>query len=562
VELREPSVPWASCVPDALRVDKSEPAVAAPDERRQTGRQAEARCRKQFGHLLGLVTAAARSETPRKALGFERELLGELLELGKLLMVLWLVRTDEALAGRLGRRPLWRGGRLFETCGGAQRTLGTVFGKIGYWRRYRYCRETDRGYYPVDEVVGLSPDGFTPLVVSQSCRLATRMSFAAAGAVFSWFLRWAPSTRSIEELALGLGAHAHRFQEQVPAPADDGEVLVIQVDSKGIPTATAQELGKRRQPRSRAATTLSRRHRGRELRQARGPRPRRAKDDKSKNARMATLVVMYTLRQDPTSATPRLIGPLNPRVHASFLPKRYAFQLARREAVKRGFTPGSGKRIQFVYDGDDDLETYRKQYFADYPAESLVCTADIAHVMEYLWDAAAVLHPEGPACTAWVATQRERLLASRASLIRRELREALGATPRTGPGTKARREQLKRTLRYLKSNAERLDYKLVRALDLELASGMVEGAVRNVIGLRFDHGGMRWILERAEALLQLRCIEVNGLWDDFIAHVYQRLDHADPSRRPRLRRRQPPPMPVLLKPHVAVTHYADNSLES
>ena len=41
-------------------------------------------------------------------------------------------------------------------------------------------------------------------------------------------------------------------------------------------------------------------------------------------------------------------------------------------------------------------------------------------------------------------------------------------------------------------------------------TGTVEGVVNYVIAKRFDSGGMRWIKERAEHLLQLRCIEVNG----------------------------------------------------
>ena len=37
--------------------------------------------------------------------------------------------------------------------------------------------------------------------------------------------------------------------------------------------------------------------------------------------------------------------------------------------------------------------------------------------------------------------------------------------------------------------------------DLEVASGVVEGGVKHVIGKRFDNGSMRWIRERAEARL-------------------------------------------------------------
>lgn len=41
---------------------------------------------------------------------------------------------------------------------------------------------------------------------------------------------------------LGLGRRTAQWFEQTPAPTDDGEVLIIQVDSKGAPTATDSEL--------------------------------------------------------------------------------------------------------------------------------------------------------------------------------------------------------------------------------------------------------------------------------------------------------------------------------
>ena len=45
----------------------------------------------------------------------------------------------------------------------------------------------------------------------------------------------------------------------------------------------------------------------------------------------------------------------------------------------------------------------------------------------------------------------------------------------------------------------------------------------NDIATRFDNGGMRWIRERSEALLQLRCIEINGDWEAFISFVQGKL---------------------------------------
>ena len=46
--------------------------------------------------------------------------------------------------------------------------------------------------------------------------------------------------------------------------------------------------------------------------------------------------------------------------------------------------------------------------------------------------------------------------------------------------------------------------------------GQVEGAVRHVVGERFDCAGMRWVQEKAEAVLHLRCIELNGDWQTFV----------------------------------------------
>lgn len=70
-----------------------------------------------------------------------------------------------------------------------------------------------------------------------------------------------------------------------------------------------------------------------------------------------------------------------------------------------------------------------------------------------------------------------------------------------------------------------MEYGKWREQDRVIASGVVEGAARYVVGERLDNSGMRWIEERAEAVLLLRCIEVNGDWDLF-------WDWADQQRSP------------------------------
>ena len=70
------------------------------------------------------------------------------------------------------------------------------------------------------------------------------------------------------------------------------------------------------------------------------------------------------------------------------------------------------------------------------------------------------------------------------------------------------------------------------------------------VGKRCDQGGMRWIVERNEAVVQLRCIEVNGDWDRFIDFVHkkvrqQQLEDVTPIR---VQQKEPEPLPDMLEP--------------
>jgi hypothetical protein len=316
-------------------------------------------------------------------------------------------------------------------------------------------------------------------------------------------------------MVLGLGKHTGEWFESAPAPENDGEVLIIQVDSKATPTATEQELERRRGKRAENFHPGSQRHRGKAARKRRGSKKRKKKGDKSKNGKMSTIVVMYTLKRSKDGL---LEGPVNKKVYASYAPKRHAVAIARREADKRGFTDQSKKLVQIVTDGDNDLDRYVEEIFP-----KAIHTIDVFHATEYLWKAGGCLHKEGSEeLSEWVEDQKDLLYEGNASEIVKEIEKRLALLPKKGPGMKNRRENLNKISVYLHKRLDKMNYKALQEQDLEISSGAVEGAVNYVVAKRFDSGGMRWIKERAEALLQLRCIEVNGDWDAFISYVHDK----------------------------------------
>ena len=356
--------------------------------------------------------------------------------------------------------------------------------------------------------------------MGMAARLATLMPFDRVTEILSSFLLWSPSKTTVEKAVLGLGRFTNEWFRKAPAPKGDGEVLIIQTDSKATPTATESELEKRRGKRRKNPYNGSARHRGRDKRHRRGSKPRRRKGDKSKNGKAATLVVMYTLKKaTDNKGNPILQGPINQKVYASYAPKRHVFDIARREADKRGFTQESGKTIQFVTDGDKDLEIYAKELFPN-----AIHTLDIMHAMEYVWAAGRSLYKEGSKELAnWARRMKDLIYRGEAKKVVLRIKNSLKKISKTGPGNKKKREHIEKAVNYLEKRIHMMNYDWLIEKDLEIASGAVEGGVKNVIAKRFDNGGMRWIKERSEALLQLRCIEINGDWDLFMSFVQDKI---------------------------------------
>jgi len=305
--------------------------------------------------------------------------------------------------------------------------------------------------------------------------------------------------------------------QQMAAPPDDGEVLVIEEDGKCPPTATDEELRKRRGKRrhKKGCSCGCQRHRGKAKRQARGSKKRRKKGDKSKNGKEVVVVVMYTLRRGPDG---KLHGPVNKKVWASFKGRKAAAQWARAEATKRGFGPDTTKTVQIVVDGAKGLKEKMEQLFP-----KAIFTLDVCHVVEKLWKLAGCFHAEGSEeLKAWVEDLKELLYRGKAATLVQRLRDLHQQVPTHGPGTKKKRQALEEVIGYVQPRLSMMSYDEWLKQDLVIASGQVEGAVRHVVGERLDCAGMRWLPGRGEALLHLRCIELNGDWETFVDWAYQR----------------------------------------
>jgi len=486
----------------------------------------EARIRESVDEMIRFVHA---DTDALRLVEFERVLWTQIAILFRLGVALFLAVRHQRLDVSVYVAEGWRVKKEFAT-----RTIKTMCGPVTYGRAY--LRRSGSGWFPLDALLGITQDGFSWQVIDLVTRLATRVSYSAARGIVRAILGWAPSTEAIELLTIGLGHRAPAFMATQGPLDGDGEVLVIEVDGKAAPMATEAELEARRQKRKhgKQCSCGCQRHRARNRRQGK-QKKRKKRGHNSKNGRSATLVAMYTLHRGDDG---KLHGPINKKIWGQFGTRRAALEWARGQATRRGWGPETNKPVQIVVDGERCL---RKELEKLFPNATL--TLDVRHAQERLWKVGRLFHEDGSEeLQQCVEPLNALLLGGRVEELLRKLREILVSVPKRGPNTKKKRETIQKQIDYLEERREMMRYDEYHRQDLVLATGVIEGACRYVVGERLDCSGMRWALEGAEPVLQLRCIELNGDWEHYVTWaVDQTTEELQQGKLVKLRHQKPPP---------------------
>jgi hypothetical protein len=149
---------------------------------------------------------------------------------------------------------------------------------------------------------------------------------------------------------------------------------------------------------------------------------------------------------------------------------------------------------------------------------------DLVHVLEYIWGATWSFHEAGDApAEDWGAARALPVLAGdtdRAAAAITAGADAAGLEDgkRSGAGA---------CVRYLQNKREFLRYDQALNAGWPIATGVIEGACRHIIGDRLSIGGARWGLDGAEAVLTLRAVISNGdfreYWRFHLTREHQRL---------------------------------------
>ncbi len=425
------------------------------------------------------------------------------------------------------------------------RGLVSVFGPVEV-TRIAYSGRHLAALHPVDAELNL-PDGrYSHEVERQVALTAARNSFDA----------------TVETVGRTTGAHVPKRQAEalVRHAAQDfeayyanfglaphlptSELLVLSFDGKGV----VMRKGDLNPETLKVSEDL---HKKLDTRASKGEQRGRK--------RMATVAAVYTVAPYVRTGQEIIAGlrhirdtQKKPRPRPEF--KRVWASLTRQpqqviadafdEAAERD--PGLKKCWLVLIDGDPKLDRWVRAE-AKRRGVTVTLVLDFIHALEYLWKASYAFHKEGTKeAEAWVLDQLARVLDGKVSQVAAGIRRM--ATQRGL--TKIQRAPVDKAALYMLKRKEMMRYDELLALGAPIASGIIEGACRHLIGDRLDLTGARWRLAGAEAVLRLRSLlssgDFDGYWE-FHEQEEARRNHASryadgkvpevamPKRKPDLR---------------------------
>jgi hypothetical protein len=393
-----------------------------------------------------------------------------------------------------------------------RRTYRSIFGPFTLSRYVYGTREGQRiDFVPLDARLELPESELSYVLQDWAGTLCVEHAFARTAATLDTILGLSLSVDTLERMSRKMAESVEGFRTSLAKPPakEEGEILVATADGKGVP-----------------------------MRRPADQRPvgaRRKKGEKANKKQMATLGCVYTV--DPKRRTPEDVvaalfreGDGRPRGESPEPTARhkrtwssltYVEGDRHVDAETEVFTWMAGEvnarrrhdqPVVSLMDGQRSLWT---SCDAHLPRSNRVEILDLLHAMEYLWKAAYLFHAEGSEdASAFVRDRVLRVLRGEVGYVIGGLRQM--ATKRGLSAQK--RTKLTTICNYLHRNRQRMRYDEYLASGYPIASGVIEGACRHVVKDRMERSGMRWTIDGAQAMLDLRSTSVNEQWPAFQVH--------------------------------------------
>jgi hypothetical protein len=359
----------------------------------------------------------------------------------------------------------------------------TALGPVEVLRPYYLCAHCGVGQFPVDVELDIENTEFSPGVRRMQAIVGQEAPFDHGREQMKVLAGLEVTTKSVERTAEAIGAAiAKREQDeiqkalQLELPVVAGEpirVLYVQMDGTGVPMVKKETVGRQGKTEGQPAHT--------------------------REVKLGCVFTQTTWDQegypirDPDSTT--YTGAIESA--EEFGRRIYA------EAYGRGWSRALQKVV--IGDGAEWIWNLVALHFSD-----AIQIVDLYHARQHLWEVARKLYPNNEGKQkAWTKIHQKRLLD------RGKIEKLVGALRSIQSDKPEVTEKIRTEADYFERNAERMRYPKFRGQHLFVGSGVIEAGCKTVVAFRLKRSGMFWTVRGANAILALRCCNLNGEFEDY-----------------------------------------------
>lgn len=356
-----------------------------------------------------------------------------------------------------------------------KKTVEALNCKIDLLRPYFYCHSCQKGFYPLDEALGLASSSKQYDVQDLETWLSTEMTYEKASETYE---RFTGSPLSVD--------HMH---ETVKNVANDLTILDVCPTKPEIEEQVEQlSTGKRWRPIMMIAID------GAHEPVRPEPSPWKGKRGKYEykeakgfriylldQAKIVHLISWHQIQDDKSLANNLL------------------------ELKNAGLIPEKRVRLCFIGDGAPWIWNRTKELF---PKSKQIL--DFYHCSEYLQSVAkAQFGEKSQKAQEWIETTFARLFYNNVSYVLDELTEMKAVSSDA-------KEKIDKTITYLTNHKSRVQYGNYKQGGYHIGSGAIESANKFICHTRLKKSGAWWYISNSNNILKLRCAQYNGTYDRVI----------------------------------------------
>jgi hypothetical protein len=363
------------------------------------------------------------------------------------------------------------------------KALLTAVGQVEVSRPYYLCPHCHTGQFPADIELDIENTELSPGVRRMQAVVGQEAPFDHGRQQMKLLADLEVTTKSVERTAETIGENiAAREQQEIGRAVQldlpivltaTVPVLYVQMDGTGIPVVPKETVGRQGKTEGQPSHT--------------------------REVKLGCVFTQTSCDEDgfpirnPDSTT--YTGAIET---ADQFGKRIYLEAWNRGSSRAGMLVVMG-------DGAEWIWNLANQHFP-----GAVQIVDLYHARQHLWDLARRLHPnDEPKQKAWMQRHQRRLLdKGKIEKLVAALRSTVSANAEVA-------ERIRIEADYFEKNAERMRYPKFRRQHLFVGSGVIEAGCKTVIGSRLKQSGMFWTVRGANAIIALRCCQLNGRFEDY-----------------------------------------------